>query len=165
VKLGLAIVAVGLGIPFLAPAGALACSCATPSFEEGLASSDGAFIGRLLAVREVDPPGEGEPIGSGDPMNYVYRVGRVVKPGPGLRRGRRVKVRSARSSATCGLPRGRGRLFGLFVVREDGRWHGNLCQVISAADMRRGADGSASPAEARPGSPASGSPLACPPSG
>jgi hypothetical protein len=146
----MAILAVGLGASLLAPAGAVGCSCATPSFEEGLASSDGAFVGRLLAVREVAPPADDESMGSGDPMDYVYRVGRVAKHGPGLRRGRRVRVRSARSSATCGLPRGRGQLFGLFVERRGGRWHGNLCQLISAAEMRRGADGSTA-AGASPG--------------
>ena len=161
----LAILALALGIPLLTPSGALGCSCATPTFEEGMASSDGAFVGRLLAVREVNPRGEGDPIGSGDPMNYVYRVGVVAKQGPGLRRGRRVRVRSARLEATCGLPRGRGRLFGLFVERKSGRWHGNLCRVISVAEMRRGTDGSASPPGARRGGPASVARTACPAAG
>ena len=82
------------------------------------------------------------PIGSGDPVDYVYRVGRVYKRGPGLRRGRRVRVRSARLGASCGLPRAKGRLYGLFVFRKDGRWTGNLCNVVTPAQMRRGADAS-----------------------
>jgi len=144
VTLAAAAVAAGL----LGPDSASACSCVPPDPPKLLKQSDGAFIGRLVAIREVDPPTEGEPIGSGDPVDYVYRVGRVYKRGPGLRRGRRVRVRSARSSATCGLPRGRGRLYGLFVSRASRRWHGNLCQVVTPAQMRRAAeaDGSASPA-------------------
>jgi hypothetical protein len=62
-----------------------------------------------------------------------------------------VRVRSARSSATCGLPRGRGRLYGLFVSRENRRWNGNLCNVVTPAQMRRGAEGSGpAPAATRP---------------
>jgi hypothetical protein len=118
---------------------ALACSCVPPDPPAMLKASDGAFVGRLVAVRPVDPPAEGEPISSGDPADYVYRVGRVYKHGPGLRRGRRVRVRSARDSATCGLPRARGRLFGLFVQREDGRWHSNSCLVVRPRQLRRAA--------------------------
>jgi hypothetical protein len=150
-RLVLAATVAALAAPLVAAEGASACSCVPPDPEAQLEASDGAFVGRLLAVREVEPREEGEPIGSGDPMDYVYRVGRVYKRGPGLRRGRRVKVRSARSSATCGLPTGRGRLYGLYVQRSRGRWHGSACQVVSPAQMRRGAKGAAS-AAASPGS-------------
>jgi hypothetical protein len=147
----LALAALALGIPLVAAEGALACSCVPPDPPAQLEAADGAFVGRLLAVREVEPRAEGEPIGSGDRMDYVYRVGRVYKRGPGLRRGRRVRVRSARSSATCGLPTGRGRLYGLYVRRGGGRWHGSACQVVSREQMREGAEGAASRA-ASPGS-------------
>ena len=145
-KRRLAIAAVMLGVPLLAADAAMACSCVPPKPREMLAEADGAFVGRLLAVRVVDPPAEGEPIGSGDPTDYVYRVRRVYNGGPGLRRGRRVRVRSVRSGATCGLPRGRGRLYGLFLQRQDGRWHSNLCQVVTPRQMRRAAE--AGPASA-----------------
>jgi hypothetical protein len=138
----LAALATAVAIPLVAADGATACSCVPPRPAAQLKASDGAFVGRLVAIREADPPAEGEPIGSGDPVDYVYRVGRVYKRGPGLRRGRRVRVRSARDSGTCGLPRGRGRLYGLFVFREDGRWTSNLCQVVTPAQMRRGAEAS-----------------------
>jgi hypothetical protein len=138
----LALLALGAAIPLLAAEGATACSCVPPRPAAQLKASDGAFVGRLVAIREVDPPAEGEPVGSGDPVDYVYRVGRVYKRGPGLRRGRRVRVRSARYSASCGLPRARGRLYGLFVFREDRRWHGNLCNVVTPAQLRRGAEAS-----------------------
>ena len=102
--------------------------------------ADGAFVGRLLAVRVVDPPEPGEPISSGDPTDYIYRVGRVYNGGPGLRRGLRVRVRSVRAGATCGLPRIRGRLYGLLVTRRNRRWHSSLCSVVSPAAMRSAAN-------------------------
>ena len=139
---GLTLAAVAVAACLLGADSASACSCVPPNPPKLLKQSDGAFIGRLVAIREVDPPAEGAPISSGDPVDYVYRVGRVFKRGPGLRRGRRVKVRSPRDSATCGLPDGRGRLYGLFVQRHNRRWHGNLCQVVTPAQMRHAAEGS-----------------------
>lgn len=125
----------------------MACSCAPGRDRDKLKAADAAFVGRLVAVREVDPPAEGEPIGSGDPMDYIYRVGRIYKDGPGINRGRRVRVRSVRSEATCGLPSFTGELFGLFVNRRNHRWHGNLCLTTTPRRMRRAAEGSsASPA-------------------
>ena len=124
---------------------ALACSCAPPDPEGMLEASDGAIIGRLVAVRVVDPPEEGELIGSGDPTDYVYRIRRAFK-GAGLRGGERVRVRSVRSGVTCGLPRGRGRLFGLFLERRDGRWRSNLCMTVRPRQLRRAAAGDASSA-------------------
>lgn len=141
----LAILAVGLAVPLLSADGAMACSCVPLKPREQLKASDAAFIGRLVAVREVDPPAEGEPIGSGDPMDYIYRVGRIYKDGPGITRGRRARVRSVRDGATCGLPDQVGELIGLFVQRENHRWHGNLCLTTSARKMRRAFE-SASPA-------------------
>ena len=132
---GIAVGAASLVIALLVAEGAQACSCVPPRPRQQLKQADGAFVGRLLAVRVVDPPAEGEPISSGDPADYIYRVGRVAKGGPGLRRGRRVRVRSVRSSATCGLPRARHRLYGLFLTRRDGRWNSNLCSVVAPDDM------------------------------
>ena len=86
---GLAAAAAALVIALVAAEAAQACSCVPPRPREQLKQADGAFVGRLLAVRAVDPPAEGEPTSSGDPADYVYRVGRVAKGGPGLRRGRR----------------------------------------------------------------------------
>jgi hypothetical protein len=147
----LTVTAMAIAIPLLAADSAMACSCVQRSVAEKLEEADGAFVGRLIAVREVDPPEEGEPIGSGDPMHYVYRVGRVAKRGPGLRRGNRVRVRSARDSATCGLPRQRGKLYGLFVRRENRRWHGNLCSMATPAQMRRAAEANSAATGAPPG--------------
>jgi hypothetical protein len=134
----LALLAVALASPLLTADAAMACSCVPLKPREQIKASDAAFIGRLVEVREVDPPAEGEPIGSGDPMDYVYRVGRIYKdPAGRLHRGRRVRVRSVRDEATCGLPNRPGKLRGLFVQRRHHRWHGNLCLSTTARKMRR----------------------------
>jgi hypothetical protein len=128
---GIAVGAAALVIALVGAESSQACSCVPPRPRQQLKQADGAFVGRLLAVR------------GGDPADYVYRVGRVSKRGPGLRRGRRVRVRSPRSSASCGLPDARGRLYGLFLTRRDGRWSSNLCSVVAPADMPdAGASGS-----------------------
>jgi hypothetical protein len=147
-------VAVALAIPLFSAESAMACSCA-PSDGLSIRDFDGVFIGRLLAVRVVDPPAAGEPIGSADPTDYIYRVGRVYNDGPGLRRGRRVRVRSVRSEASCGLPRRRGKLFGLFVDRRGGRWHGGLCGTVPPAQLRDAEAASAKAATPEAGSPGS----------
>jgi hypothetical protein len=147
---GVTLAAVAAAAGLLGADSAFACSCVPPDPPKLLKQSDGAFVGRLVAIREVDPPAEGEPISSGDPVDYVYRVGRVYKRGPGLRRGRRVRVRSARSSATCGLPRRRGKLYGLFLPRRNRRWHSNLCLVVSPDAMRRTAHDTSRSAAASP---------------
>jgi hypothetical protein len=154
----LAVAAAALAITLVGAETAQACSCVRPDLPTALKEADGAFVGRLLAVRVVDPPEPGEPISSGDPTDYVYRVGRVYNGGPGLLRGRTVRVRSVRSGATCGLPRTRGRLYGLLVTRRNRRWHSSLCSVVSPAAMRRAAAGgyaAATPAGS-PGSAACG---------
>jgi hypothetical protein len=145
----LAIAAVALGVPLLTADAASACSCVPLKPRAALKAADGAFVGRLLEVREVDPPAQGEPIGTGDPMDYVYRVGRVYKRGPGLRRGRTVRVRSVRSEASCGLPDSPGDLFGIFAYRKNHRWHSNLCLTTTRRRMRRALDPAASRAGSR----------------
>ena len=139
----LAIAAMAVGIPLLGADAAMACSCAPINVREQLKASDGAFVGRLVAIREVNPPAQGEPTSSADPVDYVYRVGRVYNGGPGLHRGHRVRVRSARSDASCGLPNRVGGLIGLFVERRNHRWHGNACLTTTPRRMRRAAQGAA----------------------
>jgi hypothetical protein len=134
----LAATAVVLALPLLAADAAMACSCVPLKPREQIEASDAAFIGRLVEVREVDPPAEGEGIGTADPVDYVYRVGRIYKdPAGRLHRGGRVRVRSVRGEASCGLPNRPGKLRGLFVERRQRRWHGNLCLSTTARKMRR----------------------------
>lgn len=107
---------------------AQACSCAFQSPAKQLKGADGAVVARQLAVRPV--PGEAE-------VDFVYRVGRVVKGAPGLRRGRRISVRTSLGDSVCGLSRDIGGLTGLFLYREAGVWTSGSCAQVSARQMRR----------------------------
>ena len=135
----LALAAIVLGASLLSADAAMACSCVPPNERKLLAESDGAFVGRLVAV------------GSGDPTDYIYRVRRVYKHGPGLRRGRRVRVRSVRSEATCGLQSTKGQLYALFLQRRNHRWHSNLCLTTTPRRMRRAVNSVAAGPAASPG--------------
>jgi len=147
----LAVAAAATAVSLLAADAAMACSCVPLDEREQLRESDGAFVGRLVAVRVVAPPAQGEPISSGEPTDFIYRVGRVYNRGPGLRRGRRVRVRSVRSEATCGLQHQKGQLYGLFVMRRNHRWHSNLCLTTTPRRMRRAAEGASAGGPASPG--------------
>jgi hypothetical protein len=105
---------------------ASACSCVPISPKKQLKGADGAFNGRLLSVK----PAEGTTEAA-----FRYRVG-VVAKGP-FRRGRVVTVWSQNSDAVCGLIRGPGQVYGLFVSREEERWAGGLCAMTSPRAMRR----------------------------
>lgn len=119
-----------------------ACSCAFMPAERLLARSDGAIVARHLDVRAVEGA-------SPDEVYFIYRVGRVYKRGPGLRRGNRIAVRTASDDSQCGLIPTIGRLTGLFLARADGRWASGLCGQISPRRMRRA--GEARPAGAARG--------------
>ena len=107
---------------------AQACSCVAVPPEELLDRADGAVVARHLAVRPIEGSVE---------VDFVYRVGRVYKHGPGLRRGRRIAVRTLNSDAVCGLTPGIGRLTGLFLYRREGRWASGSCGQTSPKRMRR----------------------------
>lgn len=131
---------------------AAACSCAYVEPEAKLRRSDGAVVARLLAVKPVGDDRDGA-IGSADPTDFVYRTGRVLKGRPRLRRGRRLVVRSVRLDASCGLSSRVGRLTGLFLQRDGGRWRAYSCDEVTAGEMRglgrRGAVAAAGPAPFR----------------
>ena len=128
----LAVAAVVVGASLLVADAAMACSCVPPNEARMLREADGAFVGRLVAVRAV---------GDGPKADFIYRVGRVYKRGPGLRRGRRVSVRSIRFEVTCGLQSTKGELYALFLRRRNHRWHSNLCLTTTPRRMRRAAEG------------------------
>jgi len=122
---------------------AQACSCAFVPAGRLLAETDGAVIARHLAVRPIGDSPSAQ-------VEFVLRVGRVYNGGPGLRRGRRIAVRTASSDAVCGLTRSIGELTGLFLQRVDGHWTSGSCLQISARRMRRAGDaGSAGAGAAR----------------
>ena len=118
-----------LTLPLVAAESAFACSCVQIAPETKLKQSDGAVVARLLQVEPLES--------SRFSADFVYRTGRVLKGKPRLRRGRRLVVRSPLSSASCGLSEREGRLTGLFLYREDGRWNSNSCNEVTAATMRR----------------------------
>ena len=107
--------------------GASACSCVQIDPETKLKQSDGAVVARLLRVK---------PLEQSYSAAFVYRTGRVVKGKPRLRRGRRLVIRSPLSSAACGLSDRVGRLTGLFLYREGGRWASNSCNEVAPRVMR-----------------------------
>jgi hypothetical protein len=123
------VVAVVLAIGLLVGAeNASACSCVPIPVSEQMKRADGAFNGRLLRVN----PSEGTVDAA-----FRFRVG-VVAKGP-FRRGRVVTVWSLNSDAVCGLSQGLGRLYGLFVRRDEGRWISGSCATVSPKKMRRAA--------------------------
>jgi hypothetical protein len=117
-----------------------ACSCAAEPPREKLAVADGAFNGRLL---DVTPDGNSEAV-------FRYRIGQVFKGRKRLRSGRTVSVRSGSNDGVCGLPQQTGKLYGLFVSREDGHWSGNSCNVVPPPKLRRTARKAASSAAGAP---------------
>ena len=142
----LALAAAVLTLALVAAETALACSCVPIDPESRVEEADGAVIARLLAV---------EPVGSFS-ARFVYRTGRVYKGRPRLKRGRRLVVRSSRSSASCGLSQNVGRLTGLFLYRERGRWTSNSCNEVTPAQMRSLDEPGAARAGGGPGCPEAG---------
>lgn len=83
--------------------------------------ADAAISGRLL---KVVPQSRRRAV-------FRYRVQRVYKNAPGIRRGQVVSVHSARSSAACGLPTRTGRRYGLMLSRVEGVWTSGVCALLS----------------------------------
>jgi hypothetical protein len=109
----------------LAGAGsAEACSCAQIAPRNALRQADAAIVGELV---DVLPRGGGQ-------ADYRYEVQRVYK-GAG-RIGSALSVRGSAQSAACGLPRGVGKRYGLFLGWGEGRWRGGLCGVIAPRQLR-----------------------------
>lgn len=109
--------------------GASACSCAPQSPAESLREADGAVVGRLV---EVLPHG---------PLRAVFRYEvRHVYKGEGLpAAGRMLSVNGSRRGAACALPRRTDRSYGLFLMRQHGRWFGGICGVVAPKRLRAAA--------------------------
>jgi hypothetical protein len=127
-------------VALVAPAGATACSCATPESDREAArlalERDLAFIGVLRSVKRIgDAPEPGEVIPPGSGI-YRYRVIEAYGGSP----GRFVRVRSSLQSSACGLPRGRGRTFAMGADRaRDGVLGSGLCSLVSPRALRNAA--------------------------
>jgi hypothetical protein len=101
-------------------AGAQACSCARMPRSEAMQRADAAIAGRLL---KVVPQNRLRAV-------YRYRVQRVYKHGPGIRRGRVISVSSGQGSAACGLPTETGRRYGLLLSHAEGGWTSGACGLL-----------------------------------
>lgn len=113
-----------------APA-ALGCSCLPAAPREMLAGADSAFVGVVESRRPLDP---GRPQFGDDVV--TFRVERALK-GP---LGERVEVRTASSTATCGLAAQTGDRAGLILGRDaGGAWRGGLCGQIDPEELERAA--------------------------
>jgi hypothetical protein len=111
--------------------GAQACSCVEMSPRAALRQADGAVSARLIRVDPVDRHG----------ADYLYRVRRVYKKGPGLRPGEAVSVHSGINGASCGLPDDKVRWYGLFLSRREGQWSGGLCGMAAPREIAAAARG------------------------
>jgi hypothetical protein len=125
------VVFVLLGLVFAGSAAA--CSCVNLEPSEALAGSDAAVVARLLAVEPI----EAEPYGPGAAL-FKYRILRVYR-GEQFRSGGALTLQSRLSGASCGLPQGVGRHYGLLLWWGGERWHSSSCSVISPSDLRAGA--------------------------
>lgn len=110
---------------------AFGCSCVERSADEKVAASEAAFEGVVLEVRDSSGPGELQ--SSGDPVDVRFRVEAVYAGSL----GDEVTVRTARSSASCGLggleP---GQRIALALDRdEQGRWTGGSCGRFDSEDL------------------------------
>jgi hypothetical protein len=128
---------------------ATACSCAPQAPGELLRESDAAIVGRLV---EVMPRGALR-------ADYRYEVLRVYSGRDAIERGQMLTVRSARRAAACALPRSPGHRYGLFLVRDRGRWFGGICSVIAPRRLWRAVQHQSS--ASRSGAAVSG-PAGCP---
>jgi hypothetical protein len=121
------VVVLAAAIVLVGAESAQACTCAYVRPAVQLKRSDAALIARHLDVRPIEGSAE---------VEFVYRVGRVYK-GEGLRRGRRIRVRTYSSDSICGLTPTPGGLTGLFLARRDDGWTSGSCGQVSAKQMRR----------------------------
>ena len=139
-KLAAFLFALALTLGAIAWAGAeqaQACSCVartSKTLREFLRTSDGAFVGRLERA---------EPDAAGARGTFHFRVERRYKG----RLGRRVAVRANLGDASCGLgDLPVGKRVGVFLDRRGRRYESNICKVVTPAQMRRAARGSAAAA-------------------
>ena len=112
---------------------AAACSC-VPVDAQSLRKSDAAVIAKLKRIEPIGQA-EGSPAPGAGQARFVYRVRRSLK-GRRLDRGEHFSVRASTSGASCGLPTGVGRRYGLLLGRESGRWTASLCSVLEPEALR-----------------------------
>jgi hypothetical protein len=88
---------------------------------EAMRQADAAIVGSLV---EVVPRNRAR-------ADYRYRVRRVYRGAKMIERGDLISVRSARSTAACGLPRRQDSPVGLFLLLDGRRWTAGICSMIA----------------------------------
>jgi hypothetical protein len=109
--------------------GAMACSCAPQAPAEALEESDAAVVARLVKVL---PHGKLH-------ADYRYEVRQVYRGRETIEVGQMLSVRSGRRAAACALPRRLNQVYGLFLVRGQGKWFGGICGVVEPRRLRHAA--------------------------
>jgi hypothetical protein len=71
--------------------------------------------------------------------DYRYEVRHVYRGADAVGGAAMLTVRSGRKAAACALPRRLGRVYGLFLGRDHGRWFGGICGVIAPDRLRHAA--------------------------
>jgi hypothetical protein len=112
---------------------ASACSCGGGDPREGLEHADAAFTGFL--IRREEPQPKNGLLYGGQEVTWTFRVERQLKGSIGAT----VDVESAWDGAACGLELDVGDRSGLFLWKEGGRWHSNLCAKVEADLLIRAA--------------------------
>jgi hypothetical protein len=116
---------------------ATACSCAPQAPAESLQESDAAVVARLVKV-----------LAHGRlHADYRYEVRQVYRGRETIEKGQMLTVRSGRRAATCALPRRLDHVYGLFLVRRQGRWFGGICGVVEPRRLRHAVQSQAAGSE------------------
>lgn len=131
------------------PAGAAACSCVAVDVPTKLKTADAAVVGTVTRVGSATPRPDGT-TSTGDPITVTIRVARSYK----RTIGRTLRVRTALSTASCGLGARKGQRVGILLTRDGSRWTTSLCQrvgigALDAAARRAGLRKRAPRADAR----------------
>ena len=130
----LLVVVLALAALLFGAARANACSCLARDPRSALEGADAAFIGRLIATRPVSPR-KGPFRSSFEPTVFTFRVEEVVKG----TLARRVDVRSAATSASCGVGAEVGDRVALLLDRHGGRWRSDVCSQMTPRVLRAAA--------------------------
>ena len=114
---------------------AMACDCAIdPDEKETLEGVEAAATSRLIEIENIG--------GINGDSRYTYRLLRVYKGSArfGMREGEDITIEAARSGASCGPPRDRGKRYGVRFFKSRGELTTGLCSVSGPKELRRAAE-------------------------
>lgn len=115
---------------------ASACSCVAPApgEESSLRGLDAAVTGRLIESTRQDD----------QTVEVTYRILRVYKGGNRyhLREGGKLSFETSRYGSACGVPRHKGKRYGLGLNKFRGELAASLCSVTSPKAMHEAAENS-----------------------